>query len=86
MKGFRPKAVQIEIASMVTADLRQETAQVRHMMMGAGKTSVVTPICTIESFYTDIQDKRTSSLAIVLPQGLVKQTSHMLATELSPTA
>jgi hypothetical protein len=37
---------------MVTADLRQE-AQVRHMMMGAGKTSVVTPICTIESFYTD---------------------------------
>jgi hypothetical protein len=36
-EGYRPRASQIEVANLVTEDLRKETAEVRPMMMGAGK-------------------------------------------------
>jgi hypothetical protein len=82
-EGYRPRASQIEVANLVTEDLRKETAEVRPMMMGAGKQQS-SPSVFDRVVLQRYRQGLARSLYIVLPKGLVKQSSHMLATELSP--
>jgi hypothetical protein len=53
------------------------------MMMGSERHQS-SPLCIIESYYTDIARGEAHSLSIVLPEGLVKQSACLLAAELAP--
>ena len=86
IKGYRPRADQFEAFEKVMRDLRGETAQVHAMMMGSGKTAVVTPMSVLESYYRDveIENQTAKCTVVVLPQGLLQQSASMLARELQP--
>ena len=89
MRGFRPKEEQYNIARDVMRDMRSNTAKVHAMVMGSGKTAMITPLCLLDSFYQDVSPaggaKPTARCtAVVLPRGLLRQSAAMLARDLAP--
>jgi hypothetical protein len=83
IKGIVPRRDQLDVVAAITADLsgaRTARGRIHPMLMGSGKTAVVTPLVIIESHYSS----DAPAIVLVVPPPLLHQSAIMLARDLSP--
>jgi hypothetical protein len=84
IKGFKARDDQLAIVRAITEDLKPRPGgtrgRVHPMLMGSGKTAVVTPLAVIESMYSD----DAPGVVLVVPPALLHQSAIMLARDVAP--
>lgn len=72
-----PRPQQIEFANSVTRNFEGQNPEIHNLIMGAGKTAVITPLVIINTIYGS--DKTASNpIVIVTPAKLLAQTVQLL--------
>jgi hypothetical protein len=83
IKGILPRPDQLSAVSAIREDLsttRRSRGRIHPMLMGSGKTAVVTPLAIIESHYSG----GVPGVCLVVPPPLLQQSAVMLARDVSP--
>ncbi len=78
LKQLKPRPDQLDFAAKVSSDYDSGgTPHVHNLLMGGGKTSVVTPLVILNSVH-GLTGQETSDIVIVTPQKLLQQTTRLL--------